>query len=82
MLPLPEAALYAGVTGNFESPNFGKCLTSQTKSPSQIPEMAIKVIRLGFAKVRCFTGGSGALLVLLDLVNGLIYNVISVFLAV
>ena len=29
-----------------------------------------------------FTGESGALLVLLELVNGLIYNVISVFLAV
>ena len=32
--------------------------------------------------MRCFTGESGALLVLLELVNGLIYNVISVFLAV
>ena len=32
--------------------------------------------------MRCFTGESGALLVLLKLVNGLIYNVISVFLAV
>ena len=44
--------------------------------------MAIKVIRLGFAKVRCFTGESGALLVLLVLVKGLIYNVISVFIVV
>ena len=52
------------------------------KSPSQTHERAIKVIRLGFAKVRCFPGESGALLVLLELVNGLIYNVISVFLAV
>ena len=32
--------------------------------------------------MRCFTGESGALLVLLELVNRLIYNVISVFLAV
>lgn len=38
------------------------------------------VIRLGFAKVRCFTGESGALLVPFELVNELIYNVISVFL--
>ena len=53
-----------------------------TKSPSQTSEKAIKVIRLGFAKVRCFTGESGALLVLFELVNELIYNVISVFLAV
>ena len=59
--------------------NVGKDLT---KSPSQMSERAIKVIRLGFAKVRCFPGESGALLVLLEFVNGLIYNVISVFLAV
>lgn len=39
------------------------------------------MIRLEFAKVRCFTGESGALLVLFGLVNRLIYNVISVFLA-
>ncbi len=40
------------------------------------------VIRLGFAKVWCFTEDSGALLVLLVLVKGLIYNVISVFIVV
>ena len=40
------------------------------------------VIRLGFAKMRCFTGESGALLVLLELVNMLIYNVINVFMVV
>lgn len=39
------------------------------------------VIRLGFAKMRCFTEDSGALLVLLVLVKELIYNVISVFIA-
>ena len=32
--------------------------------------------------MRCFTGESGALLVLLVLVKGLIYNVISVFIVV
>lgn len=42
----------------------------------------VYVIRLGFAKVRCFTGELGALLVLLVLVKGLIYNVISVFIVV
>ena len=40
------------------------------------------MIRLGFAKVRCFTGESGALLVLLVLAKGLIYNLISVFIVV
>ena len=59
--------------------NVGKDLT---KSPSQLPERAISVIRLGFAKVRCFTGELGVLLVLLVLVKGLIYNVISVFIVV
>ena len=29
-------------------PPFNKCLTRKSKSPSQIPERAIKVIRLGF----------------------------------
>ena len=40
------------------------------------------MIRLGFAKVWCFIEDSGALLVLLVLVKGLIYNVISVFIVV
>ena len=52
------------------------------KSPSQISERAIKVIRLGFAKVRCFTAKSHTLLTLLLLVNTLIYSVINVFVAV
>ena len=54
----------------------------QTKSPSQTSERAINVIRLGFAKMRCFTEDSGTLLVLLVLVKVLIYNVISMFIAV
>lgn len=45
-------------------------------------ERLFSVIRLGFAKVRCFTVKSYALLVLLVLVKGLIYNVISVFIVV
>lgn len=40
------------------------------------------MIRLGFAKVRCFTGESGVLLVLLVLVNMLIYNAINTFVVV
>ena len=40
------------------------------------------MIQLGFAKVRCFTENSGALLVLLVLVKGLMYGVISVFIVV
>ena len=47
-----------------------------------LARMAIKVIRLGFAKMRCFTRESGALLVLLVLVNILIYNVINAFMVV
>lgn len=43
---------------------------------------ALVVIRLGFAKMRCFTRESGALLVLLVLVNILIYNVINAFVVV
>ena len=52
------------------------------KSPSQISERAIKVIRLEFAKVRCFTTVSCVLLVLLVLVNMLIYNAINAFVVV
>ena len=59
--------------------NVGKDLT---KSPSQLPERAISVIRLGFAKVRCFTAVSCVLLVLLVLVNILIYNAINAFVVV
>ena len=40
------------------------------------------MIRLGFAKVRCFTVKSYTLLTLLVLVNALIYSVINVFVAV
>ena len=59
--------------------NVGKDLT---KSPSQLPERAISVIRLGFAKVRCFTAKSYTLPTLLVLVNALIYSVVNVFVAV
>ena len=45
-------------------------------------ERLFGVIRLGFAKLRCFIGESGALLVLLVLVNMLIYNVINAFMVV
>lgn len=45
-------------------------------------ERLFNVIRFGFAKVRCFTAVSCVLLVLLVLVKGLIYNVISVFIVV
>lgn len=54
----------------------------QTKSPSQLPEGAIKVIRLGFAKVRCFTVESYALRASLFVVKVLVYNKISVFIMV
>lgn len=54
----------------------------QIKSPSQIPERAIKVIRLGFAKVRCFTTESYVLLVPLLLSKAMIYNEISIFVIV
>ena len=47
-----------------------------------LARMAIKVIRLGFAKMRCFTAVSCVLLVLLVLVNMLIYNVINAFMVV
>ena len=50
----------------------------QTKSPSQTSERAIKVIRLGFAKVRCFTVKSCALLAGVGFVKALINNVICV----
>ena len=40
------------------------------------------MILLGFAKVRCFTGVSCVLLVLLVLVNVLIYNAINAFMVV
>ena len=40
------------------------------------------MIRLGFAKVRCFTAVSCVLLVLLVLANMLIYNAINAFVAV
>ena len=40
------------------------------------------VIRLGFAKVRCFTTVSCVLLVLLVLVNMLLYNAINAFVVV
>ena len=43
--------------------NVGKDLT---KSPSQLPERAISVIRLGFAKVRYFAAKSYTLLTLLS----------------
>ena len=45
-------------------------------------ERLICVIRLGFAKVRCFAAVSCVLLVLLMLVNMLIYNVINAFMLV
>ena len=51
--------------------NVGKDLT---KSPSQTPERAIKVIRLGFAKARCFTVKSCALLSSLLVVKVLVYS--------
>ena len=61
----------------FDAPPYHK------KSHNQrLRDLLLFVIRLGFAKVRCFTGESGALLVLLVLVKGLIYNVISVFIVV
>ena len=41
-----------------------------------------QVIRLGFAKVRCFTAKSYTLPTLLVLVNALIYSVVNVFVAV
>ncbi len=54
----------------------------QTKSPSQVSERAIRVIRLGFAKVRCFTTESYALLASFTLANVMIYNKISIFIIV
>ena len=45
-------------------------------------DFALIVIRLGFAKVRCFTAKSHTLLTLLLLVNTLIYSVINVFVSV
>ena len=45
-------------------------------------ERAIKVIRLGFAKMRCFTAKSHALLVSLLLSKAMIYNEISIFVIV
>ena len=44
--------------------------------------LLLKVIRLGFAKMRCFTAVSCVLLVLLVLVNRLIYNAINAFVVV
>ena len=44
------------------------------KSPSQMPERAITVIRLGFAKVRCFTVKSYALLSSLLVIKVLVCN--------
>ena len=52
------------------------------KSPFQIPERAIKVIRLGFAKMRYFTTESCALLASFILANVMIYNKISIFIIV
>ena len=52
------------------------------KSSSQISERTINVIRLGFAKMRCFTAVSCVLLVLLVLVNMLIYSAINAFVVV
>ena len=40
------------------------------------------MIRLGFAKMRCFAAVSCVLLVLLVLVNMLIYNIINAFVVV
>ena len=40
------------------------------------------MIRLGFAKVRCFTAESYALLASLTLANVMIYNKISIFIIV
>lgn len=50
----------------------------QTKSPFYNRRMAIGVIRLGFAKVRCFTVKSCALLAGVGFVKALINNVICV----
>lgn len=55
--------------------NVGKDLT---KSPSQLPERAISVIRLGFAKMRCFAVESCALLAGVGFVKALINNAICV----
>lgn len=44
--------------------------------------MLFNVIRLGFAKVRCFTAESYALLASLILTKVMIYNKISIFVIV
>lgn len=59
--------------------NMGK---EQTKSPFYNRRIAISVIRLGFAKMRCFTAVVCVLLVLFVLVNMLIYNAINAFVVV
>lgn len=46
----------------------------QTKTPSSLSRMAFSVIRLGFAKVRCFAVKSYALLSSLLVVKVLVYN--------
>ena len=67
---------------SFQKRAFEACQPTKKAQPFGLRLASNVVIRLGFAKVRCFTAKSYTLLTLLSLVNALIYSMINVFVAV
>ena len=66
----------------YESELLTQMCHTKNASPEAVHFVDYQAIRLGFAKVRCFTAVSCVLLVLLVLVNMLIYNAINAFVVV